>query len=173
MTNSADRDDPVDLPPVWQRRLFVGVPRVLTASLILIAIGINFANVISRYIFDFALFWGEEIMIFLVVWCVFIGAATVTFEGRNLKMDLLSERISSPWSDIVNGLAAAGLIGCLGFAAVQSWEVVTLFAEGGSVSVTASVPMVIPHSALLIGLVLMVLAVIFRLRAYIRNRFEE
>jgi TRAP-type C4-dicarboxylate transport system permease small subunit len=158
-------------PPTWQRLLFVTGPRVLTGALILIAIGINFANVISRYLFDFALFWAEEIMIFLIVWCVFIGAATVAFNGGNLKMDLLSARFTGMWRGALNGAMAVALIGGCGFAAWQSVKVVQLFAEGGSVSVTASVPMVIPHSAVLIGLVLMVLAVILRFRAYLRNRF--
>lgn len=158
-------------PPAWQRRVFVTAPRLLTASLILIAIGINFANVISRYMFNFALFWAEEIMIFLIVWCVFIAAATVAFDGANLKMDLLSARFPPRLRSLVNGAAAIASIGLVGFAAWQSMIVVRLFAEGGSVSVTASVPMVIPHSAVFIGLVLMVLAVVFRLRAYLRNRF--
>lgn len=162
---------PEQEPPRWQRILFVTGPRGFTAGLILIAIAINFANVISRYLFNFALFWAEEIMIFLVVWCVFIGAAAVAFNGANLRMDLLSARFPDSLRGVVNGAAALSFIGCTGFAAWQSWRVVTLFADGGSVSVTASVPMVIPHSALLVGLVLMVLAVLLRLRGYMRNRF--
>lgn len=171
MTDAVNRDESVDAPPTWQRLLFVSGPRMLTGTLILIAIGINFANVISRYLFDFALFWAEEIMIFLVVWCVFIAAATVAFDGANLKMDLLSARFPARLRTAVNALVAIAMIGGVGFAAWQSMIVVMLFVRGGSVSVTASVPMVIPHSALFIGLVLMVLAVVFRLRAYLRNRF--
>lgn len=157
--------------PQWQRRIFVSGPRLLTGVLILIAIGINFANVISRYVFDFALYWAEEIMIFLVVWCVFIAAASVAFNGANLKMDLLSARFPSRLRAAVNALVAISTVGLVGFAAWQSMVVVRLFAEGGSVSVTASVPMVIPHSALFIGLVLMVLAVVLRWRAYLNSRF--
>ena len=137
-------------PPAWQRHIFVTAPRALTAVLILAGIGINFANVISRYLFNFALYWAEEIMVFVIVWCVFIGAVAVAFNGAHLKMDLLSTRLESPWKEFVNGIAAAAF---------------------GDVSVTASVPMVIPHSALLIGIVLMVLAVILRWRAYLRGRF--
>lgn len=171
MTDAVNRDESADAPPTWQRYLFVSGPRVLTGALILIAIGINFANVISRYLFDFALFWAEEIMIFLVVWCVFIAAASVAFNGANLKMDLVSARFPPRLRTGVNAIAAATMVGLLGFAAWQSAIVVRLFADGGSVSVTASVPMVIPHSALLIGLVLMVFAVALRWRAYLRNRF--
>ena len=102
---------------------------------------------------------------------MFIGAVAVSFDGQHLKMDLLSARIPPPWRNIVNGLAALAFVGLGVFVAVQSWIAVSLFAGAGDVSVTASVPMVIPHAALLIGIVLMVLAVVFRLRAYLRNRF--
>ena len=147
-----------DAVPSWQRNVFVTVPRLVTGALILIAIGINFANVISRYLFNFALYWAEEIMIFLVVWCVFVAAATVAFNGANLKMDLLSAKFPPGLRKAVNAMTTATMIGLVGFAAWQSMIVVRLFADGGSVSVTASVPMVIPHSALFVGLVLMVLA---------------
>ena len=158
-------------PPGWQRALFATAPRAIAAVLILAGIAINFANVISRYLFDFALFWAEEIMVFLIVWCVFLGAVAVAFNGAHLKMDLVSARIQSPWKEFINGAAAIAFVACCLFVAVQSWKAVQLFAEGGDVSVTASVPMVIPHVALFIGIVLMVLAVLVRLRAYLRNRF--
>jgi TRAP-type C4-dicarboxylate transport system permease small subunit len=160
-----------DLVPPWQCNVFVRAPRLLTGALILIAIAINFANVISRYLFNFALYWAEEIMIFLVVWCVFVAAATVAFNGANLKMDLLSAKFPPGLRKAVNAVAGLAMVGLVGFAAWQSMLVVRLFADGGSVSVTASVPMVIPHSALFLGLVLMVLAVVVRWRAYLRNRF--
>ena len=164
-------NSPADDPPRWQRFLFATGPRAVAAVLILAGIAINFANVISRYVFDFALFWAEEIMVFLVVGCVFLGAAAVAFDGTHLKMDLVSTRITSPWREVVNGLMTIVLLVCGVFVTVQSWKAVSLFAEGGDVSVTASVPMVIPHAALLIGIVLMVLAVLSRLRAYLSNRF--
>ncbi len=166
-----EREEILQAPPVWQRRLFVGLPRVLTAFMILAGIGINFANVVSRYIFDFALYWAEEVMIFLVVWCVFLGAVMVAFNGAHLKMDLVSARIKPPWNRVANGLTVVAFVTCGSFVAVQSLKVFALISSSGDVSVTASIPMVIPHSALLIGMVLMVFAVILRIGAYLRNRF--
>ncbi len=157
-------------PPTGLRALFETWPRAVTAVLMLAGIAINFANVVARYLFDYAIFWAEEIMIFLIVWCVFLGAVAVAFNGAHLKMDLVSARIASPWKEVLNGGAAVALVGCCGFAAVQSWKVLRLLADGGDVSVTASVPMVIPHAALFAGLVLMALAVLVRLRSHLRNR---
>jgi TRAP-type C4-dicarboxylate transport system permease small subunit len=169
--NTQQSAETAETPPLWQRRVFVGLPRAVTALLILAGIGINFANVISRYLFGFALYWAEEVMIFLILWCVFLGAVAVAFNGAHLRMDLISARIGPPWRGIVNGLTVAAFVVCGLFVAVQSWKVLDLIASSGDVSVTASVPMVIPHSALLIGMVLMVIAVLLRIGAYLRNRF--
>ena len=47
---------------------------------------------------------------------------------------------------------------------IRLWSIVLL-------GVTMALPLTIPHSALLVGLSLMALAVAVRVRAYIRGRF--
>lgn len=168
--NNSERVDDGGAPPRW-RGLFVSLPRALTATAIIIGVAINFANVIGRYLFDFALFWAEEVMVFIIVWCVFIAAISVTFNGAHLRMDLLSARLAGPWKKIVNGLATATFLACVCFAAYQSWKVVALIGGIGQVSNAAGVPMVVPHLALLVGFVFMVIAVVVRLRAYLTDRF--
>jgi TRAP-type C4-dicarboxylate transport system permease small subunit len=52
---------------------------------------------------------------------------------------------------------------------VQSWQVVTLFYQGGVTSVSAGVPKWISHLALPVGFALMALAVLARLKLYLRG----
>lgn len=151
--------------------VFVRVPRALTAALILAGIGVNFANVIARYAFGFAIFWAEEIMVFIVVWCVFVGAITVTYNGAHLRMDLVSELLPDRWKRLLNGLIAAAFIACCAFVVPLSFETVSFLRAANQVSVTASVPKEIPHAAILVGFAFMVLAVVARLRAYLSGRF--
>jgi TRAP-type C4-dicarboxylate transport system permease small subunit len=163
--------EPVGGPPPRWRGLFVSLPRALIATLILVGVAINFANVISRYLFNFALFWAEEAMVFIIVWCVFIGAIAVTFNGAHLRMDLLSARLVSPWREIVNSFTMLTFLACGCFAAFQSWKVVSLIGGIGQVSNAGGIPMVIPHLALLVGFVFMVIVVAMRWRAYVTGRF--
>ena len=151
--------------------MFVTVPRMLMAVLMLTGIAINFANVVARYLFDFAIFWAEEIMVFIVIWCVFIGAITVTFNGAHLRMDLVSAHLPGRWKAAVNGGIAVVFIVLGVFMIPHSFEVVSFLAAADQVSVTASVPKEIPHSAVLVGFVFMVLAVAVRWRAYVTGRF--
>ena len=151
--------------------VFVTVPRALMATLILAGIAINFANVVARYLFNFAIFWTEEILVFIVIWFVFIGAITVTYNGAHLRMDLISARLPGPWKAVLNVATAVAFLVLGVFMIPQSYEVISFLADANQVSVTASVPKEIPHSAILVGFVFMVLAVAVRLRAYITGRF--
>lgn len=146
------------------------VPRVILGSLILFSIVLNFANVIGRYVFFSPIIWAEEVMIFIMVWCVFIGAILVSWDGRHLKMDLLSSKLKPPWKQMVNTFSLAVFLVVCGVVATQSYKVVTLFARFGQESTVAGIPMVIPHSALLIGFGLMTLGVAVRYRAHISGR---
>ena len=160
-----------DLPHDVLRILFDSLPRVAIGSALLIGVAINFVNVISRHFFGFALFWAEEMMVFGVIWSTSVAVIAITFNGDHLRMDLFSARLSSPWRELVNGLAVALFIIVGTFVAYQSYAVVSAFAHTGMVSVTMALPLTIPHAALLVGLSFMVLAVAVRVGAYVRGRF--
>jgi TRAP-type C4-dicarboxylate transport system permease small subunit len=110
-------------------------------------------------------------MVFIVIWFVFIGAIAVTFNGAHLRMDLVSARLPGRWKTIVNVATAVTFLVLGVFMIPQSFEVISFLAQADQVSVTAGVPKEIPHSAILVGFVFMVLAVAVRLRAYITGRF--
>ena len=151
---------------------FMTVPRVIIGALILFSIALNFANVIGRYVFFSSIIWAEEVMIFIMVWCVFIGAILVSYDGRHLKMDLLSTNLKPPLRQIVNACATTTLLIC-GFVAVQSYKATSLFGRLGQESTVAGIPMVIPHAALLIGFVLIIVAVSVRYRDHISGSLES
>ncbi|MFP6734994.1 MAG: TRAP transporter small permease [Rhodospirillales bacterium] len=156
----------------WVRRAMT-VPRAVIGALILISIALNFANVIGRYVFFSPIIWAEEAMIFIMIWCVFIGAVPVSWDGRHLRMDLLSSTLSAPWQRALNFCATAVFLIICGFIVVQSWGVVSLFARLGQESTVAGIPMVIPHSALLIGFGFMLVGVAVRFRAHVTGALES
>ncbi len=146
------------------------VPRIVIGTLVLFSIALNFANVIGRYVFLSPIIWAEEVMIFIMVWCVFIGAILVSWDGQHLKMDLLSAKLKPPFKQIINAFALAVFVIVCGFVVAQSYKAVTLFGRLGQESTVAGIPMVIPHSALLIGFVLMIICVAARYREHISGQ---
>jgi TRAP-type C4-dicarboxylate transport system permease small subunit len=152
------------------RFVFVTLARGVMGILMLAGVAICFANVVARYLFGFALYWAEEVMVFLVIWGVFIGVAAAAYERAHLNMDLFSHSFRGTNLSVLNSLLVAVLLASCAFMIVQSWQVVTLFYQSGVASVSAGVPKWISHLALPVGFALMALAVLSRLKLYLRGR---
>ena len=152
------------------RFVFVTLARGVMGTLMLAGVAICFANVVARYLFGYALFWAEEVMVFLIIWGVFIGVAAAAYDRAHLNMDLFSQSFRGNSLAFLNALMVAVLLAACVFMIVQSWQVVTLFYRGGVTSVSAGVPKWISHSALPVGFALMALAVVSRLRLYLHGR---
>ena len=133
------------------RFLFVTLARGVMGSVMLAGVAICIANVVARYFFGYALFWAEEVMVFLTIWGVFIGVAAAAYERAHLNMDLFSHTFRGTVLAFLNALLVAVLLAACVFMIVQSWQVVTLFYQGGVTSVSAGVPKWIAHSAIKSG----------------------
>lgn len=137
--------------------------------LMLAGVALNAANVFSRYVLGSAIFWTEEVLVVITIWGVFLGVAGVAWKGEHLSMDLFSARLRGRVRSVVNGLTALSLIVVCGFVAWQSWSIVAMHAQMGSVSPGAQIPRVIPHGALALGFSLTALVVAWRIRLYLRG----
>lgn len=148
----------------------VTVPRAIIGTMILVGILINVANVIGRYMFLEPIIWAEEIMIYIMVWTVFIGAILVTYDGQHLKMDVFSVMLPSPFKEIINFIALASFLLVCIYVIPNNWIVVELMFNNDQRSVVAEVPMVIPHFALLAGFALMFIALVVRFRSHVKGQ---
>jgi TRAP-type C4-dicarboxylate transport system permease small subunit len=110
-------------------------------------------------------------MVFLIIWGVFIGVAAAAYDRAHLNMDLFAGTFRGLTLQVLNALIVAVLLGSCVFMIVQSWQVVTLFYQGGVRSVSAGVPKWISHAALPVGFALMALAVLSRLQLYLAGRY--
>lgn len=152
-------------PGAGLRWLYVALGIVMLAG-----VALNLANVIGRYAFGKPLFWAEEVLVGMVIWGVFFGAAVVSWRGDHLNMDLFYARLGRRSLLVVNALIAALMVGVCLFIAWQSWAIVRMFHETGAVSVGAQIPKVIPHAALMIGFLFSALAVLVRWRRWLFER---
>src|SRR5947209_12172768 len=63
--------------------------RVASGLLLVASVALNFANVIGRYFFSTSIYWAEEVMLFFMVGCVFLGSGVVAWSGRQIRMDVV------------------------------------------------------------------------------------
>ncbi len=57
-----------------------------------------FAQVVSRYVFNFPVMWSEEIGRYLFIWIVYLGSSIAFIRKRHLKVDFLVRKIKEPYS---------------------------------------------------------------------------
>ena len=64
------------------------------------------------------------------------------------------------------------MVACAAFVIVQSLKIVELYITNGETSMGAKVPLVYPHTALLVGFALMIVAALIRFRCYLTGKFD-
>ena len=92
-------------------RGFVSALRVIAGLLLIGSITLNFVNVVARYFFHASIFWAEEIMLYMMVGCVFLGNGVVAWSGRQLRMDVIVGMMPPKARDAFDLLAELTLIG--------------------------------------------------------------
>jgi TRAP-type C4-dicarboxylate transport system permease small subunit len=123
-----------------------------TAVLMLAAVALNAANIAGRYVFFRPIASAEEIMLFLLVGTVFLGNAIVSFEGRQLRMDVVLHALPPGLRHACDVAADLAMIAVCVILIVLGWPAVEMLAEFDQRSEAAEIPMVIPQALVPIGL---------------------
>jgi TRAP-type C4-dicarboxylate transport system permease small subunit len=142
------------------RLLLRDIPRAAIGAIILIAIAINFANIVGRYLFLAPLPWAEEVLVFLVIWGVCLGASAVTYDNRHLDMDLFAGGFPPKLRAGLEILKLVTLVGFCVFTVANASTIVALMARNGQVSITAGIPMTVPYAAFVAGFALIAVAAV-------------
>jgi TRAP-type C4-dicarboxylate transport system permease small subunit len=151
------------------RFIAVDCSRVALGVLILTGIAINFANVVGRYVFSAPIVWAEEVLAYIMVWCVFIGSILVMWNGRHIKMDVFVASLRGRARIFANAASAVGIILVCIFVILQSYPFVSMLLETDQRSIILRLPMGWINASVLIGFVGMLLVVLVRLGTLIRG----
>ena len=123
--------------------------------ILLLMVALNAANAIGRYFFARAIEGADEVLVYSMIWLVFLGAALVSQKDKHLRFDLLErilkgDRVRRVLFLVYNGLTFLVVI----FVVLQSVQVIEKIGKVGQKSMALEIPMVIPHFAVLIGLLM-------------------
>jgi TRAP-type C4-dicarboxylate transport system permease small subunit len=144
-------------------RWLLFITRTVAGICLIGSVAINFANIIGRYFFSVSIPWAEEIMLFLMVGCVFTGCCAVAWEGRQIRMDVVVSMLPPKVRDLLGLLSELVMIATAGAVAAFAWPVISQLADFDERSQAANFPLVIPQAMIPIGYTLMALLVAVRL----------
>ena len=144
-------------------RALLAVLRALAGVLLVASVGLNFANVVGRYFFGASIEWAEEIILFLMVGCVFLGNGVVAWSGRQIRMDVLVGMLPVKLREALNLLSELIFIATALTIVVFAAPVIIDLWNFDQRSQAANFPLVIPQAMVPIGLAIMAFLVAMRL----------
>ena len=154
-------------------RALANVALILSAISLLIAVALNFANIIGRYVFFSPIASAEEVMLFLFVGTVFLGNSVVGWEGKQIRMDIFLHALPPRWRRRLDLFADMTVIAVSVILIVVGWPVIEMLAEFDERSQAADIPLVIPQALIPIGLALNAILVGARMIAGFRTNPQD
>jgi TRAP-type C4-dicarboxylate transport system permease small subunit len=144
-------------------RCLLALTRATAAICLISSVALNFGNIIGRYFFSVSIPWAEEIMLFLMVGCVFTGCCAVAWEGRQIRMDVVLVMMPPKLRQVFYVLSDLVMVAAAIAVTIFAWPVISQLAAFDERSQAANFPLVIPQAMIPIGYSLMALLIAFRL----------
>jgi TRAP-type C4-dicarboxylate transport system permease small subunit len=139
--------------------------RVIELALALafiMAVLLNFGNVVGRYMFGVSFLASDEVQVFVMVAMTFLGAVVVTRRNLHLRMDVLVQ-FMPPAARLALRIAEQILLLVLAaFVVSQSYFYAAQMLRIGRRSDMAGMPMWIPHGFLVVGFSLIFVVALWR-----------
>jgi TRAP-type C4-dicarboxylate transport system permease small subunit len=151
-------------------RSLVAAIRAAASVLLICSVAINFTNIVARYFFHSAIAWAEEVMLFLMIGCVFLGAASVTWSGRHIRMDIVVRQLPERVRLAAEFLSELVFLATAIILPVFAWPIIERLVAFDQRSMAANLPLAIPHAVIPIGLTCMAVLIIARL---VTGRWRE
>jgi TRAP-type C4-dicarboxylate transport system permease small subunit len=157
-------------------KVFDAIARAIELTLafaFILAVLLNFTNVVGRYLFGISLLGSDEVQVFIMVCATFLGAAVVTHRNQHLRMDVLLQFMPQPVRIALRVAEQLLLIAIAGFVVKQSFFYASQMLRIGRTSDMAGVPMWIPHGAVAVGFALILIVTVRRLIGIVRRTPEK
>lgn len=124
-------------------------------------------QVFLRAALNIGLVWGQEFVVILVVWSVFIGASAVTARRRHVRMDLIATSLPARPGALLETMASVATLVYIGFVLVAACAFQYFLYNSNEVDPSTDLPTWWLFLGLPIGAALMV----FRAGRDLRARF--
>lgn len=159
--------------PLFPDRLVTGLIRLcgaLSTALILVIFVQIVVAVTRRYVFDNPLQWSDEMIGYLLVTLVMLGAAEALRRGDHIAIDLVSARLGPRMARLQRVFAHLSVMGFAAIVGLSIWDSIAFARSFGSYSVGyIEIETWIPQVPVVIGMVLLFLTAALGLYRSIRE----
>lgn len=142
-------------------RKFKYPPEAYTIAVLAIIVTVlMLVQIIGRYFFGNAISWSEEIVRYLFLWIIMLGASYATREKANITIDLLSKSLKGKQKFIIDTIVTVlWLVVCI-YICIISFDYTMFMKESGATSTVLRIPLWLVYLAIPTGFSLMGIRVI-------------
>jgi TRAP-type C4-dicarboxylate transport system permease small subunit len=151
-------------------RITVAINRWIIIAMMAAMVAMVFANVVSRYVWNYSFIWAEELSQYLMVWITFLGAGLALREGRHVAVELLQDRLPLRTRRGTRHLVAALIIVFLAALVVLGFQFAAFAWE--QETPVMNIPLGIPYLAVPLGALLLLVHIGFIYRNFVDNLLE-
>ena len=110
---------------------------------------IIFVQVVARYVFNYSLFWSEEVGRYILIWITFLGASVGVKRLAHIGIDFIYQKLPDIFKKILDFLII--LLGlCFAFVLFYFGYKIAYFVRFQK-SAALLMPMTIPYAAICVG----------------------
>jgi TRAP-type C4-dicarboxylate transport system permease small subunit len=131
-------------------RIALSAVRTLLGAVLIGLVLLNVVNALARAT-GRVVVGVDEVLVFGMIWMVMIGMLLVTADRSHIALEILGARVGPRVRCMLSIVAHAAMTGACAYAAVQSFGFIQRITATGQTSMALGLPMLIPHSALLVG----------------------
>ncbi|KHF39447.1 TRAP transporter small permease [Halalkalibacter okhensis] len=142
---------------------YFGFFSLIIASLLI------FVQVVLRYVFNYSLYWSEEVARYLIIWFIFIGSSIAVREKSHATVDLLLVYLPPVFKRILSVLGSVIAIIFFSFIIQSGIKTIENVVQFNNVTPALGIPMFIPYLAIPVGSALMILRFIQLIIAELRD----
>jgi TRAP-type C4-dicarboxylate transport system permease small subunit len=133
--------------------------RLLLGTGLLLSVLLICANAFGRYVLHAPIIWAEEVLGYVLVWLVYLGAVEVTRDDGHLSMDLVTQSLRPRWR---RPIALVGNLVFLAVCALIIYQAIGSISHFSYYSQIAGLPMNALHTVIPVAFALMFLIVAVR-----------
>lgn len=158
---------------VKQMNLFKWLDQRLEETLMMIMLavicGVMGFSVVSRYVFDNALSWAEEICRYMFIWSAFLSASLCLKRRSSIKIDMLVLSLGKPFQRIIIILGDFIMIAFFAYMLHGGILVTTSILETNQTSPALLLPMYWVYAATIVGFSLSLVRLVQRIYFMIKT----
>lgn len=145
---------------------------ILIGSLF-VSVTLVFVQIVMRYAFKNSIFWSEELVRYIFLWQIWLGASYATKENKHLRIEIIKDRLSGKNALRFEMLASTIWFAFCLFLAWKSFELTGMLFKMGQLSPAMRIPMWYAYASVPIGVMMMALRLLQRMQGLLQSHSKE